>query len=94
MKDTHYPSVDIQFLNEQLSKLSNLLKIIEVGDSTLYVLNGSKPIMKRSFNIRNVKSGTYDFEKATSIAIRAKFMGELLKWLEVNRKWKDGAYFK
>lgn len=89
----NYPTVDLDFIVDLLKTKVKCLGILTEGKTTSYILKGAGPIAKRIICIRQV-GGQVDFEFATGAAIRMKCMPELLKWLEENRKWKDGSYFK
>jgi hypothetical protein len=91
MSNVNLPTVDIDFFVKLVSQNSRI-KIITYGSSTAYIIGGSKPIGQRIVIIR-VIAGQVDFDFATGTAIKLKCMPDLLKWFEVNRKWKDGAYF-
>lgn len=88
-----YPKVDLVFLVELLKTKAKCQGVINEGKTTSYIIRGTDPIAKRIVCIREI-DGLVDFEFATGAAMRMKCMPELLKWLEENRKWKDGAYFK
>lgn len=55
------------------------------------MINGNQALHKRMIIIRE-NNGQINFEQASSLAIRFSFMGELLKWLESNRNYKEGGY--
>ena len=46
---------------------------------------------KRHVTIREF-DGIVNFEQATGKAILFGFMGDLLKWFDENRDWKEGGY--
>lgn len=90
--DSHYPTVDKNFIEQQIRKNNNILESVTIGSSTAYVLVGSKPVMKRTYLVRELEPGVVDYYSATGLAIKLGFMGALLDWFEQNRNWKDGAY--
>lgn len=94
MSDPHYPSVDISFILERAKACGKLADdgIVKIGATTTLVLDGPQPIFKRTITMRELKKGELVFEQATNIAIRLNFLSELIKWLEENKHWKDGAY--
>lgn len=94
MEDGHYPTIDEDFLLDLIIKSPKIdpESHINVGSSHTFNLKGDKPIYKRHINIRS-KDGQFTYLDATGKAIVLGFMTELLKWLEKNRNWKDGAYF-
>ena len=94
MSDDHLPSVSILFLKSLFKASDKVEEIIEIGDTTAYLLKGKSQLHKRIIHITNLKSGEVDFDCATSYVLRIRCMGELLSWLEKNKNWKDGAYIQ
>ena len=96
MSDNFYPSVDINFINDQVSNSGKLAKdgIVKIGSTTTYVIEGTQAIFKRTISARELETGSICLEQATAIALRFGFLGQLLEWLENNRNWKDGGYIK
>lgn len=92
MNDDFYPTVDFTFLKQTLDNSELIEPVFSIGSTTAYVLKGEAPIPKRILLLRESKDSQVDFIYATSIAHKAKFMGELLNWYEKNRNWKDGGY--
>jgi len=92
--DLHYPSVDISYILERAKASGGLAEngIVKIGSTTTLVLDGTQAIFKRIISIRELQKGQITFEQATAVAIRLNFLSELIKWLEVNKRWKDGAY--
>lgn len=97
MADPFYPTVDLAFIENEIvnsGKILNKSKI-KVGNTTVFVMNNEhKAMYKRIVVVRELELGQVTFEMATSLAIRLNFMGNLLKWLEENKAWKDGAYYQ
>lgn len=94
MNDGHYPSVDIEFLVrliESCDKIEN--DTTNIGNTTAYVIRGTSHIGKRTITIRKIPHHTVDYMFATGIAIKIGKIGELMKWYEENRNWKEGGYF-
>jgi hypothetical protein len=92
MTDSHYPTIDPDFFHECCVNSEKFHASITVGNSTGYILKGTKPIAKRTITIRKLRDGHIGFDIATSTAYRMNFLGPLLKWLEEHRNWKDGGY--
>jgi len=94
MPDNHYPSIDIEFIEEHVIASGKLVKdgVLKIGSTTTYVVDGTQAIYKRSILVRELIPGQVCFEQATGLAFRFSFMGALLEWLERNRDWKEGAY--
>lgn len=94
MPDSHYPSTDIEFIQEHIIASGKLVKdgIVKFGSTTTFVISGPQAVYKRSILVRELKPGQVSFEQTTGLAIRFSFIGALLKWLEINRNWKEGAY--
>lgn len=90
--DEYYPTVDSDFLCLLIEQSSKVKDVIRVGSTKAYILNGQKPIAKRTILIRETDDKCVDFYFATSIAIKLGSIGQLLTWLEEHRNWKDGAY--
>lgn len=94
MPDTHYPTVDIDFIIEHVKASGKLAKggVVKFGSTTTLVIDGSQAIYKRSILIREIETGQICLEQATAVALRFLFLGQLLEWLVTNRNWKEGAY--
>jgi hypothetical protein len=88
-----YPTVDVRFLQKAITKSKQVEDTIKVGNTTAYVLKGSKAIFKRTIFVATLEGNVVDFNCATGIAIRLNFMGDLLEWLRDNRGWMDGGPF-
>lgn len=96
MPDTFYPSVDINFIVEQV-KASNKLAphgIVKFGSTTTFVTVGAQAIYKRSTFVRELEPGHVCLEQATALAFKFDFLSPLLEWLETNKYWKEGAYIQ
>jgi len=96
MSDPFYPSVDIDFIKDQALASGKLAQdgIVNFGSTTTLVINGNQAVYKRSILMRELDPGQVCLEQATAVAVRLSFLGPLLKWLEDNRDWKEGAYIK
>ena len=94
MNDNHYPTVDADFILDQIRSSPKINKESEmqVGSTYAFILKGDKPIYKSQVFVR-LKDNQVTYMEATALAIRLGFMTELLDWLELHRNWKDGAYF-
>lgn len=94
MADPHYPSVDIDFIQEKVIASEKLAEdgILKVGNTTAFILEGNNAVHKRTILIRELQPGQVCFEQATALAIKFSFLGNLLTWLEDKRNWKEGAY--
>lgn len=94
MSDSHYPSVDIAFIEAHVTASGKLVEdgIVKVGSTTTFVVSGPQAIYKRSTLIRELVPGQVCLEQATALALKFSFMGPLLDWLTTNRNWKEGAY--
>lgn len=94
MSEKYYPHVDIEFIKENCIASGKLEDngIITIGSTTTFVKKGTRAIFKRSILVRELEKGQVCLEQATSIAFRFSFISPLLKWLEDNKKWKDGGY--
>jgi hypothetical protein len=94
MLDSHYPSINIEFIEKHVLASGKLVSdgVVKIGSTTTYVVEGPQAIYKRSFFVRELTPGQVCFEQATWLAFKFSFMGSLLEWLEKNRDWKEGAY--
>lgn len=95
MHDAFYPSVDLAFIESEIINSGKVIDTskIKVGNTTVFVLIAERKAMyKRLIVLRELTPNEISFEMATGLAINLKFMGNLLRWLEENRNWKDGAY--
>lgn len=94
MPENYHPSVDVDFI---ISNLLRCNKVIpgsrsDIGQHmTTFVLEGNKPMHKRHVIITH-SNGEVNFNQASSLAIKFHFMGNLLRWLEEFRNWKEGEY--
>ena len=95
MPENYHPTIDISFIESEINKTGKIIldSKVNVGKTTIFVLKGDKPIFKRNILLREIAPGQIHFIQATGIAIKLSFMGNLLKWLEDNRGWKEGEYF-
>ena len=93
MNEGHYPSADIDFIDNLLKSCGKIESVVNVGSTTSYLLKGTGRIGRRTVIVRKMANNTIDYDCATGIAIRIGKMGELLKWYEENRSWKEGGYF-
>jgi hypothetical protein len=50
MPDSHYPSIDIEFIEEHVIASGKLVKdgVVKIGSTTTYVVKGPQAIYKRS----------------------------------------------
>jgi hypothetical protein len=94
MTDNHYPTVTVAFLKEVIEDCGKIQYTETIGKTTLFIIEGSSYIGKRTINIVGNDDDEIDFMYATSVAIRLSCMDKLLKWLEDNKNWKDGGYFE
>lgn len=88
------PTADLDFVITNILQCDKILpeSRMNIGSNTItFVIKGIKPMHKR-FVVINHKNGVINFNQATALAIRFQFMGDLLKWFEENRSWKEGAY--
>ena len=94
MIDSHYPSVDIDFIIDHVNASGRLAHggVVKFGSTTTLVVVGSQAIYKRSTLIRELEPGQVSLEQATAVALKFSFLGQLPEWLLTNRSWKEGAY--
>lgn len=92
MPDPFYPSVDFGFIEEHLKATGKFEGYFSVGNTTTFILTGNQAIFKRTIYIRQLQPGQVCYEQASGLAARFGFIGSLMKWLEENRHWKEGAY--
>jgi hypothetical protein len=93
MAKNPYPLVSAEFI---FDKIRNSQKIVvgselKIGSTTTFVLEGTKPINKRTITIREF-NGEVGFMQATGLAILYGFMGDLLVWYRENKNWNEGGY--
>jgi hypothetical protein len=96
MPDSHYPSIDISFIEQHIIKSSKLENdgIVKIGSTTTYIVKGQQAIYKRSTLIRELEPGQVCLEQATALALKFSFLGQLIDWLVKNRNWKEGSYIE
>ncbi|MBL7703834.1 MAG: hypothetical protein JNM14_16410 [Ferruginibacter sp.] len=94
MPDQFYPTINIDFVEEQILQSGKIIpdSKLKIGSTATFVTEGTQAIHKRLVIIREIEDGAISFENATAMALKFNFMGSLLKWLESNKNWKDGAY--
>lgn len=92
--DSHYPTVDIKFMEDSIERSAKILANSKkrVGKTTMYVMDGVSAISKRMILLRPIQDNEVHYEQAIGIAIKLNFLVELMDWFEVNKHWKDGAY--
>lgn len=96
MPDNHHPSVDLDFIIDNLMSCHKVIpeSKANVGPNmTTFVLQGNKPMHKRHIIITH-KNNEVNFNQASSLALNYQFLGSLLKWLEINKNWKEGGYIE
>ena len=94
MDEYLYPSVAFDFLK---SKILNSGQIVEnsevkVGNTVTFILKGSQEMRKRIILIRCTDNGEVNFNQASGLAIRLRFMGDLLNWFLIEKQWKEGGF--
>ncbi len=96
MPDSHYPSIDISFIEKYIIASHKLESdgIVKIGSTTTYVVKGHQAIYKRSTLIRELVPGQVCLEQATALALKFSFLGHLIEWLVSNRNWKEGSYIE
>lgn len=94
LEDNYYPTIDLAFIEELINSSDRVAKIITIGNTKAYVLSGTGQLHRRIFYFQIVGDGQVSFNFATGVATKLKCMGQLLKWLEENRGWKEGAYIQ
>ena len=94
MRDIHYPSVSIEFIDSAMLREDRTPRIYCVKNkkTTMYIVSGNKALHKRQYTVRLIENGEIGFEQAMALAIQFKFLHEISIWLEVNRNFKEGAY--
>lgn len=94
--DKYYPTVDADALREMIETTGkvDVASKIQIGKVTTYlkVASDGKPIHKRSVQFNEIQPNKVYLEQATGIAIKLKFLEKLMKWLDLNRKWKEGGF--
>ena len=93
MPENEYPNVDAEFIIDRIQESDKIIKDSKftVGSTTTFVLKGNKAFHKKFIVIRSI-DGNVNFNQATGLAARFRFMGDLLKWFKVHRDWHEGAY--
>jgi hypothetical protein len=91
MFDDHYPTIDLEFAQSLFENCDKVIDTIRVGETIAYIIKGLKPIGMRTVILRST-DGQVGFLYLSGYAARFGFMGQLLKWLEENRNWKDGGF--
>ena len=88
-----YPSIDSSFIIEKILSCENIIpEPIIIGDTYTFVEKGSRAINKRQITFRQSKKKEVTFDRATAIAIRCKFVPELVDWLKEHRNYHSGGY--
>jgi hypothetical protein len=94
MGDSHYPTVNTDFIIESIIRSGKVVpeSQLRVGNSITFVLTGNKALHKRLVKMREI-DGAINYIQATGLAVMFGFMGDLLKWCQTNKNWKEGGYF-
>ena len=94
MGDNFYPKVDLEFVIAKILKSDKILKNSQevVGNTIIFITKGNQELRRRIVFIRCIAPNEVHFELASALAWRFGFMGDLLVWLELNKKWKEGGY--
>ena len=94
MENNEYPFVKFEFLKNKIIANEQVIanSEIKVGNTTTFMLKGSQEMRKRIILIRCTDNGDVNFNQASGLAIRLRFMGDLLNWLLENKSWKEGGY--
>lgn len=90
--DSHYPDIETTFLHDLIASCGKCIDITTVGLTTSYTLEGEGSIKRRRLFLRGTTDGKVDYIYATAIAIKLGCIGQLLKYLEDKKNWKDGGY--
>lgn len=96
MDEYVHPSVTLEFLKVKILSSNMILENseIRVGNTTTFMLKGSQAMTKRLIVIRCNENGDVNFGQASGLALRLRFMGDLLVWFLENKHWKEGGYVK
>ena len=94
--NNHHPSVDIEFIIEKLIKSGKIVpeSLRRIGNTSTLIVKGTRAIYKRTIVLRCDNNDEVNFNQSAGLAARFNFMGELLKWFEENKDWKEGDYFE
>lgn len=95
MSEFRYPTVDIEFIEEQIIATGRLEKngIEKFLNYHQYTIAGNQVLYKRRVTARFDEHGQVKMEPAIGMALRFRFLMAITDWLEKNRNWKDGGYF-
>lgn len=92
MTDNHYPTVDFDFFFQLICHCDKIQEQMQVGNIIVIITKGSSATHRRLIYLKKSRGNVVTYFQATGIAIRLGCMGELLKWYEDNRGFKDGGY--
>lgn len=94
MEESTYPLVTLEFLTAKILSSGQIIENseVKVGNTTTFMLKGSQEMRKRIILIRSTNEGEVNFGQASGLALRLRFMGELLNWFLENKNWKEGGY--
>ncbi|GAB1856698.1 hypothetical protein MHTCC0001_15330 [Flavobacteriaceae bacterium MHTCC 0001] len=93
MSDNYHPCVSTEFIIQKIKESKKIEEDSELraGNSISFVLKGDKPFHKKFVTIREI-NGCINFDQAMGKAVLFGFIGELLKWLEKHKNWREGEY--
>tara|TARA_R110002072_G_scaffold303042_1_gene491768 strand:- start:4498 stop:4785 length:288 start_codon:yes stop_codon:yes gene_type:complete len=93
MSKPYHPCVDTNFIVQKITESNKIEEDsqLRAGNSYSFVMKGDKPFHKKHVTLREI-DGCINFEQAMAKAILFGFIGDLLKWLEENKGWKEGEY--
>lgn len=93
MQDNNPPTIDLSFIVNCLlecPKIDSSSKV-SFGNVVMFALSGDKPLHKRMVILTH-DDEQVDYETASGLASRFRFLGAFLDWLRINRGWNEGGY--
>lgn len=94
MQDNYLPTIDLSFIVDCLLACPKIdpNSNVTFGNVVMFALAGNKPIYKRMIVVTH-DNGQVDYETASGLASRFRFLGAFLEWMKDNREWNEGAYY-
>jgi hypothetical protein len=92
-KENYYPSVATDFIISQLLCSDKIILDSQrkVGNTIVFLCRGSQAMHRRTIILRDF-NGEINFDQASALAARFRFLGNFIEWLKVNKNWKEGSY--
>lgn len=94
VSDSTYPRVDLDFLCDQILATDRVVDTLVLRSNIFYTIGGETRNDRRIVNLKITEDRTVNYNIASALAYRFKFLPVLLAWYSQHRNWKEGGYFQ